>query len=444
MSNSEFAFKADNVSKVYRIGAKQIAKDSLSSMLIDLARSPLKNYKKYRSLYKFSEDELSANQIDLDSSNLLWALRDVSFEIKQGETVGIIGRNGAGKSTLLKVLSRITHPTRGKIEICGRISSLLEVGTGFHQELTGRENVYLNGTVLGMRKHEVDKKFDEIIDFSGVEKFLDTPVKRYSSGMRVRLAFAVAAHLEPEILIVDEVLAVGDSGFQKKCLDKMEDVSHTGRTVLFVSHNMAAVSRLCDRGIYLEHGLVVQDAPIHDVVSNYMTGGTGTSAAIEWTDPDKAPGGEVARLRAARIIDTQGNTTGVIDIRKKVGIQMEFDVLRSGHILMPHFYFHNEEGILTFATFDQDLEWRSKSRPTGRFISTAWIPGNFLAEGPIIVTCSLITLNPDIGQFFEHQVVSAQVVDSSEGDSSRADWTGLVLGVVRPMLDWETEYTPDR
>ena len=441
MSNNKFAFKADNVSKIYRIGAKDIARDSLGSVLIDIAKSPLKNYKKYRSLYKFSEDELNANDINLKSSNLLWALKDVSFEIEQGETVGIIGRNGAGKSTLLKVLSRITHPTKGHLEICGRISSLLEVGTGFHQELTGRENVYLNGTVLGMRKFEVDKKFDEIIEFSGVEKFLDTPVKRYSSGMRVRLAFAVAAHLEPEILIVDEVLAVGDSAFQKKCLNKMEDVSKTGRTVLFVSHNMAAVSRLCDRGILLENGSIIQDAPIHDVVSNYMTGETGTSATIEWTDSIKAPGVDIAKLRAARIIDDQGNSSEVIDIRNKVGIQMEFDVLQPGYVLLPHFYIYNEEGILTFATLDQDPNWRSKQRPVGRFISTAWIPGNFLAEGPMIASCAMITLNPNIPQFHEHQVVSTQVVDSCEGDSSRGDWAGHVMGVVRPMLNWETEYT---
>jgi len=371
----------------------------------------------------------------------LWALKGISFEINKGETVGIVGRNGAGKTTLLKVLSRITHPTKGRLEINGRTASLLEVGTGFHQELSGRDNVYLNGTILGMRKHEVDKKFDEIVEFSGVEKFLDTPVKRYSSGMRVRLAFAVAAHLEPEILVVDEVLAVGDAAFQKKCLSKMKDVSQSGRTVLFVSHNMAAVSRLCERGILLEQGAVVKDGPIHDVVSAYMTSGTGTSAEKKWADCAKAPCGNVARLRAVRIITSAGKVSDVVDIRNEIGIQMEFDVLKSGHIMLPHFYVHNDEGIVVFKTMDQDPEWESKQRSAGHFISTAWIPGNLLSEGSIIVSCGLTTLAPNIPQFIEHQIVAAQVVDSMDGDSARGNWAGSMSGVVRPKLNWETNYT---
>lgn len=438
--SKEFAFIAENISKVYRIGAKDMVKDNLGSMAIDFVKSPLKNYKKYRSLYKFSEQELSKNISDENSSNLLWALRDVSFNVKRGETVGIIGRNGAGKSTLLKVLSRITHPTRGRIEIRGRTASLLEVGTGFHKELTGRENIYLNGTILGMRKNEVDKKFDEIVEFSGVGKFLDTPVKRYSSGMGVRLAFAVAAHLEPEILIVDEVLAVGDAAFQKKCLNKMQDVSESGRTVLFVSHNMAAVSRLCERGILLESGSVVQDGLIHDVVSTYMSSGTGTSAAKEW-DQANAPTGSASRLHAVRIINSAGEPSEVLDIRSQVGIQMEFEVTEPGHVMLPHFYVHNDEGVVAFKTMDQDPKWKSKPRDVGHYISTAWIPGNFLSEGPIIVTCGLITLDPNIPQFIEHQIVSAQVVDSMEGDSARGDWAGSMSGVVRPKLDWETDYS---
>ncbi len=440
MDTKEFAFRAKNISKIYRLGAKNIAKDSLGAILFDLARSPLKNYKKYRALYKFSEDELHSKSNYNESSDILWALNNVSFDIKRGETVGIIGRNGAGKSTLLKVLARITHPTSGRVEIRGRIASLLEVGTGFHPELTGRENVYLNGTVLGMRKHEVDRKFDEIVDFSGVEKFIDTPVKRYSSGMRVRLAFAVAAHLEPEILIVDEVLAVGDSAFQKKCLHKMEDVSQHGRTVLFVSHNMASVSRLCERGILLDEGTVIQDGPMHKVVSTYLSSGTGTSAAKEWPDPAKAPGENVARLRAVRIIDSDSNVSEIIDIRNKVGIQMEFDVIETGYTMLPLFYINNEDGVTAFKTMDQDLEWRSKPRPLGRFVSTAWIPGNYLAEGSILITCALTTVNPNIPQFIERQTVAAQIVDPMEGDSARGDWAGEMEGVVRPKLNWETQY----
>ena len=240
MSESNLAVKAEGLSKIYRLGVKVKARESLAGAMFGFLRSPMKNYRKYRSLYRF--DDVLNQEGGSTPDNIIWALRDVSFEVRRGEVLGIIGRNGAGKSTLLKILTRIMPPTRGRAEIRGRVSSLLEVGTGFHRELTGRENVYLNGTILGMTKAEVDRKFDEIVAFSGVERFLDTPVKRYSSGMSVRLAFAVAAHLEPEILIVDEVLAVGDAEFQKKCINKMQDVSRHGRTVLFVSHNMPAVS----------------------------------------------------------------------------------------------------------------------------------------------------------------------------------------------------------
>ena len=248
MTSKDIAIKVENISKLYRIGMKDEMNDSFGGAIFSFFKSPVKNYLKYRSLYRFDDIKSSDNSNqDNHPSDIIWALRDISFEVKKGEVVGIIGRNGAGKSTLLKVLTKITAPTSGRAEIHGRVSSLLEVGTGFHQELTGRENVFLNGTILGMKKKEVDEKFDEIVAFSDVEKFIDTPVKRYSSGMKVRLAFSVAAHLEPEILLVDEVLAVGDMRFQKKCLNKMEDVGKEGRTVLFVSHNMPAVTRLCNK-----------------------------------------------------------------------------------------------------------------------------------------------------------------------------------------------------
>ncbi|HSD97206.1 MAG TPA: ABC transporter ATP-binding protein, partial [Sulfuricaulis sp.] len=234
MSGKDTAIKLEGVSKLYRIGVRDKIQDSLGATIADILKSPISNYRKYRSLYKFDDIDLESkgNSSSSASADIIWALKNVSFSVAHGEVLGIIGKNGAGKSTLLKILSKITPPTGGQATIRGRVASLLEVGTGFHQELTGRENVYLNGTILGMRKNEVDRKFDEIIEFSGVERFLDTPVKRYSSGMRVRLAFAVAAQLEPEILIIDEVLAVGDAAFQKKCLNKMESVSSQGRTVL--------------------------------------------------------------------------------------------------------------------------------------------------------------------------------------------------------------------
>lgn len=260
---SDIAIRVEDLSKAYRIGLKQETADTMAGMLTSWLRKPLRNFQRLRRLNTF--------QTNGDGDDIIWALKDVSFDVKRGEVLGIIGRNGAGKSTLLKILSRITEPTRGRATIHGRVSSLLEVGTGFHPELTGRENVYLNGTILGMKKAEIDRKFDEIIDFSGVEKFLDTPVKRYSSGMKVRLAFAVAAHLEPEILIIDEVLAVGDAEFQKKCLGKMQDVAEgEGRTVLFVSHNMGAVRSLCSRCMLLQAGSCSFIGSTNEVVNTYM------------------------------------------------------------------------------------------------------------------------------------------------------------------------------
>lgn len=258
---SEIAIDVQNLSKRYRIGLAEEQHDTLASAVVAWVRSPLDNFRNLKKLSHFKDDE---------SLDVMYALRDVSFQVKQGEVLGVIGRNGAGKSTLLKILSRITDPTSGHVEIRGRVSSLLEVGTGFHPELTGRENVYLNGTILGMTKAEVDRKFDEIVAFSEVEKFIDTPVKRYSSGMRVRLAFAVAAHLDPEILLVDEVLAVGDLAFQRKCLGKMDDVAKTGRTVLFVSHNMAMVAQLCQTGLVLEGGRVQMRGEAGEAINAYV------------------------------------------------------------------------------------------------------------------------------------------------------------------------------
>jgi homopolymeric O-antigen transport system ATP-binding protein len=272
MSSNDIAIKVENISKLYRIGLKEDMHDSFASAIFNFIKKPLKNFRKYRSLYRFGDIEPDKFSNENNNPDIIWALKNVSFELKKGEVLGIIGRNGAGKSTLLKILSRVADPTSGYAEIHGRVSSLLEVGTGFHPELTGRENVYLNGTILGMNKKEIDQKFDDIVAFSEIGKFLDTPVKRYSSGMRVRLAFSVAAHLEPEILIIDEVLAVGDSAFQKKCLNKMEGVAKEGRTVLFVSHNMGMVSELCSKCIRLSNGEIVDSGETKEVVGEYISG----------------------------------------------------------------------------------------------------------------------------------------------------------------------------
>ena len=321
----------------------------------------------------------------------------------------------------------------------GRVSSLLEVGTGFHPELTGRENVYLNGTILGMRKLEVDKKFDEIVDFAGVEQFLDTPVKRYSMGMRVRLAFAVAAHLEPEILIIDEVLAVGDAEFQKKCLTKMENVGEDGRTVLFVSHNMAAVTRLCQRGILLSAGHVIEDGSAADVVSTYLTSGLGTAMARDYPEDDSAPGDGSVKLRSVRIVDERGGDAEAVDIRRPVGVQMTYDVLQAGHILMPYFRLRNEEGVIIFSAIDQTNNCGKIARTPGRYKSTVWVPGNMLSEGTVYVTATMRTNDRRYRPFWASDAVAFNVIDTMEGGSVRGEWAGRLTGAVRPMLDWSTE-----
>ena len=280
-----------------------------------------------------------------------WALKDVSFSVEPGEAVGIIGRNGAGKSTLLKILSRITPPTEGKITMRGRVGSLLEVGTGFHPELTGRENIYLNGAILGMSRREIARKFDEIVAFAEIEKFLDTPVKRYSSGMYVRLAFAVAAHLEPEILLVDEVLAVGDAAFQKKCLGKMGEVAKGGRTVLFVSHNMVAVEGLCQKAVLLDHGKLVLTGAAKDIISSYLGLTLTTSATHVWPDEQTSPGNEVVRLHKASVRIASGSSEGPITVRTPILMEFEYWNLQPGTELSLSLYLVNEQGIRVLNTF---------------------------------------------------------------------------------------------
>ncbi len=429
---SDIAIHCEGLSKQYRIGQREVYR-TLRDTLTDAMYAP---FRRIRSA--FQPSSLPAFQPP-NGDNTIWALKDVSFEIKRGEVVGVIGRNGAGKSTLLKILSRITEPTEGVADIHGRVASLLEVGTGFHPELTGRENIYLNGAILGMKRVELDRKFDEIVAFAEVEKFIDTPVKHYSSGMYVRLAFAVAAHLEPEILLVDEVLAVGDATFQKKCLNKMQDVGRHGRTVLFISHNMPAITRLCPRTILLNEGRVVSDGPSHQVVSVYLQSSVGTRAAREWPDQSKAPGNSIVQLRAVRVRAEDGQITDAVDIRKLVGIEMEYEVLKPGHVLVPNYHFFNEEGVYIFVASDHDPAWRRRPRPPGRYLSTAWLPGNFLSEGSLIVGAAISTLDPVTVHFYERDAVAFQVIDSLDGDSARGDYAGPMPGVVRPLLHWTTQ-----
>ena len=291
-----------------------------------------------------------------------------------------------------------------------------------------------------MRKAEIRRKFDEIVDFAQIERFLDTPVKRLSSGMYVRLAFAVAAHLEPEILLIDEVLAVGDARFQKKCLSKMEDIKQGGRTVIFVSHNMSAITRICRRAICLGDGQIVSEGPADQIVSSYLTGGLGTTASREWPDITHAPGGEICRLRAVRVRTRDGGVGETVDIRQSIGIEIEFDVLQANYRLLPHFYMWNEQGVRILGANDLDPTWRRRPRPEGRYVSTGWIPGNFLAEGTVFVDIGLIVIEPYIEQVWEPSIVGFQVVDSIDGDTHRGDWAGPQPGVVRPVLEWTTQY----
>jgi lipopolysaccharide transport system ATP-binding protein len=412
---------AENLGKQYRLGTQQAAYATLRETIANAVRRPDKTR-------------------NGNATGTFWALRDINFEIQEGEVVGIIGRNGAGKSTLLRILSRVTEPTTGRVKLRGRVGSLLEVGTGFHPELTGRENIFLNGAILGMKKAEIVRKFDEIVAFAEIEKFIDTPVKRYSTGMYLRLAFAVAAHLEPDVLLVDEVLAVGDASFQRKCLDKMKVVGEDGRTVLFVSHNMPAVTRLCERIILLDEGRVVADGPAHKVASLYLQSGLGTMAVREWKDRTKAPGNEIVRLCAVRVINEDGEMAETIDIRRPVGIEMEFEVLQAGRNLVPNYTFTNEEGVCVFVAIDHDPQWYGRTRDPGHYISTAWIDGNFLAEGTLIVGAAMSTMDPVLVHFHEREAVAFQIVDSLDGGSARGDFAGTIPGVVRPMLKWTTSF----
>jgi lipopolysaccharide transport system ATP-binding protein len=368
----------------------------------------------------------------MPSKEEFWALRDISFEIKQGEVVGIIGGNGAGKSTLLKILSRITEPATGRVHLKGRVASLLEVGTGFHPELTGRENIFLNGAILGMGRAEITRKFDEIVAFAGVEKFLDTPVKRYSSGMYVRLAFAVAAHLESEILIVDEVLAVGDASFQKKCFGKMGDISKKqGRTILLVSHNMAAVTQLCSRGILLVQGRKELDGFAHDVVQTYLSSQSDQTSSRVWSYPGDAPGDDLVRLLGARVIQ-EDIIASVVDINQSFQIELEFAALKNVQNLIGGVNFYDIQGNCLFCSAD----WRPNSLTPGKYIKRINVPAQVLAEGRISILIQLVFYDPDIRSVVLPDALVFDTMESEHPDAVRGLYKGPWPGALRVKLPW--------
>jgi lipopolysaccharide transport system ATP-binding protein len=423
---SNIVISVENVSKSYRLG--QIGGGTLKE---DFARWCAKLQGKPDPNLKIGQEH-HARLIGKE----FWALQDVSFEVKEGEVLGIIGRNGAGKSTLLKILSQVTTPTSGEIKVRGRIASLLEVGTGFHPELTGRENVFLNGAILGMTKVEIRKRFDEIVAFSGIEEFIDTPVKRYSSGMYVRLAFAVAAHLEPEILIVDEVLAVGDAEFQKKCMGKMQDVSKGGRTILFVSHSMAAISKLCQKCALLDGGRLKLLGPTNDIIPHYLKSGEQTDGIRIWDETVENAHDPRLKIRALRILAPDGTVTGHVDIRKPFTIEVEYQILET----LPQFRVAlrvvTSDGTVAFTTSDSaDPSYETKSCPSGHYKARCFIPGNLLNEG-----FYSLMLSADIPcqkiLFIEEGAVGF-AVEQTGGVNGRfpEKWPGAVC----PHLKWETQ-----
>jgi len=413
------AIRVENLSKRFRLGARSLGHSTIRDA--------------------FAEGLKAWRRREREHQEWMWALRDVNFNVSKGEVVGIIGNNGAGKSTLLKIISRIIGPTSGTIALSGRVGSLLEVGTGFHPELTGRENILLSGAILGMDRAEIRRKFDDIIGFSEIEKFINTPVKHYSSGMYLRLAFSVAIHLDPEILLMDEVLAVGDAPFQLKCIDKIQEIRAKGRTILFVSHNMSTITRLCERAVLLEKGRVVADGPASDVVSSYLSD-RGIVADRVWHGESN---GNV-RLVRVRIRDEAGRTVPVFDIRQPVGFEITYDVRDAGRVLVPGFHVKNSQALCLFVLQDVNTGWGRRPRPAGRYTSTVWVPGNFFTEGAFRLDVGVNSHFPaTVSHILERDVVGFQVIDEGGGGpSARGDYVGPLPGVIRPLMKWTTEPNP--
>jgi lipopolysaccharide transport system ATP-binding protein len=434
---SDIAIKVEGLSKQYRLG--EIGTGTISH---DLNRWWARIRGKEDPFARIGEVN---DRTSKGGSDYVWSLRDVDFEVKQGEVLGIVGRNGAGKSTLLKILSKVTTPTTGSIKINGRIASLLEVGTGFHPELTGRENIFLNGAILGMTKQEIRSKFDEIVDFSGVERYIDTPVKRYSSGMYVRLAFAVSAFLEPEILIVDEVLAVGDAEFQKKCLGRMEDVSRNdGRTILFVSHNMAAVSNLCTSSIFMRNGLLQSMGPTDRIIEEYISYGKFNSGQVLETDIQYTKRCNQAYFNSISLV-SKGEITSSVDIKNDIVVKLEYTVTENDAQVYPSVHLLDNMGTVVLATFNGKSanaitdEYFGKPLKKGRYASRLIIPGNFLNEKTYSINAFLVPLDMNDLAVVE-EALSFTVTDTGE---MRKEYGGDWIGLIRPKMAWNTDFLGD-
>lgn len=414
---SDLAIRATKLGKRYRIGAPAEKYRTLRETIGDAVTAP------FRALTKNTPSEY------------IWALRDVSFDVMQGQVLGIIGRNGAGKSTLLKLLSRVTEPTEGSITLHGRVGSLLEVGTGFHPELTGRENIFLNGAILGMKRLEIERKFDEIVSFAEVEKFIDTPVKRYSSGMYLRLAFAVAAHLEPEILVVDEVLAVGDAEFQRKCLGKMSDVARAGRTVLFVSHNMSAILRLTEETLVIEKGSLVMRAPSQEAVGYYLSRGFSQEGQRLWLKDEIPAGAAPFRPIGIRVLDHRGKVSDTIRSGQKNSIVIEYELEKSIAGLRVGLYLLTAHGEVILTTFDTDQEGNFEkfaTRKAGHYLSQCIIPKDLLNEGRYVIGVNASSYR--IKRYFQDEQALTFSVDGAGAPGQQ--WPEPRLGPIRPRFDW--------
>jgi lipopolysaccharide transport system ATP-binding protein len=422
--------RADQLGKQYRIGVAPERYRTLRDTVVNTLTSPLRRFRRRvrRGVAPKGEDQ----------HDTIWALREVSFEVQQGQVMGVIGRNGAGKSTLLKVLSRITEPTEGEVEIHGRVGSLLEVGTGFHPELTGRENIYLNGAILGMKRAEIDRKFDEIVDFSGVSKFIDTPVKRFSSGMYLRLAFAVAAHLEPEILVVDEVLAVGDAEFQRKCLGKMSEVAREGRTVMFVSHDMSAILRLTEEAIVLDKGRIIYRAPTAEAVDYYMSSDFSEAGERRW-DPDEVPASAHPFVPIAiRVVNADGMKVNYFRSTETITIEVEYRLEKPIQGLRVGVYLMSVRGEYVFTSFDTDEPEKYEKfsvRPPGHYVSRCTLPKDYLNDGRYALGMNASAYR--IKRYFQDERALAFTVDGVGAPGKQ--WHERRLGLLRPRLHWTIE-----